>query len=308
MTFLGYDLAGKVVELGDPAELSLSYDRDAPADLLRVKFPADSRWKELAEVRIVERGSTFFRGIVDEQNATLSASGLQVELICRGMEALLLDNEAAPETVLSPALPTLEKKLLTPVGLTLGRGDRGRKPGKLTIGKGDSCWTALAGFCRDFLGTTPYVDEAGVVHCESAEPKKLRLSHVLSAELHQKPCKYITQVWKQNSLGGYDTLYQGSRPGVCRRRYVSMESGRDPRSILAKGERESFLLTVTCQGAVWGLRDALVTVTVPGAGTFTDCPVQSARYRRDRAGERTTLVLERGKEEDYVADTTTGKK
>ena len=297
MTFLGIALTGETIDLGEPEELSLSYDRDAPADLLRVKFPARSLWPELREVRLLENGESFFRGIVDEQNTALSSAGLRTELICRSPEALLLDNEAQPETITNPSLTMLEDKLLIPVGLTLGAGDAERKRGELTVGKGDSCWTVLNAFCRSFLGTTPYVDETGVVRCDTPEVKRVSPSQVISAQIHYKPCKVISQVWKQSSRGEYDTLYQGSRQAVCRRRYVSMESGKDPRSVISEGEQNSFLLTVTCRGAFWNLRNALVTVHVPGVGKFTDCPVRRAVYQQNKNGRSTRLVLEKGKEE-----------
>ena len=296
MTFLGVALTGETMDLGEPEELTLSYDRDAPADLLRAKFPVQRIWQELKEVRLLRHGEIFFRGIVDEQNTALSSAGLHTELICRSMEAILLDNEAQPETIRTPSLPVLEEKLLTPLGLTLGAGDQERKRGELTVHKGDSCWTVLDTFCKSFLGTTPHVDEAGAVHCEAVAEKRLHPSQVISAQIHYRPCNAISQVWKQSSRGGYDTLYQGSRQTVCRRRYVSMDSGKDPRSVLSESEKNSFLLTVTCRGAFWNLRNTLVSCTVPGAGRFTDCPVRSATYQRNRNGERTKFVLEQGKE------------
>lgn len=297
MTFSGVALTGEIIDLGEPEELSLSFDRDAPADLLRVKFPARSLWQELREVRLLEGGKIFFRGVVDEQNTDLSSSGLHTELICRSLEALLLDNEAEPEIIRNPSLPVLAEKLLTPLGLTLGTGDRTKQRGELTVSKGDSCWTALSAFCGGFLGTAPYADETGKIHCDTPAARKISPSQVISAQLHYRPCKVISQVWKQSSRGSYDTLYQGDRPDVCRRRYVSMESGRDPRAVIREGEQNSFLLTVTCRGAFWKLRNALVTVTVPGVGSFTDCPVQRAVYQRNKNGERTKFVLERGKGE-----------
>ncbi len=66
---------------------------------------------------------------------------------------------------------------------------------------------------------------------------------------------------------------------------------------------ESFLLTVTCQGAwwpAWGVAD----VEIPKAGRFTGCPVCRAVYHQDSGGARTRFVLERG--ETDVADGTAG--
>lgn len=293
MIFWGVGLSGSELLLGEPKEAVLTYDRDAPADLLRVKFPADRMWEELAEVVLYEDGRQTFRGIVDEQNTILSSQGLTVELVCRSREALLLDNEAMPGTVASPSLPVLETRLLTPLGLTLGGGDREKKRGELAVTKGESCWSVLERFCGAFLGTVPYVDLEGRVQCEGAPGKRLELKDVISAEVSLLPCKRVSEVWQQSCRGGYDTLYRGKSRGTVRRRYVSMQGGKSPGEVLARGERDSFLLTVTCAGSWWPGRNASASLDLPGAGRFEDCPVRGASYRRDRSGERTRLILER---------------
>lgn len=294
MIFWGTTLSGDRLLLGEPAEAALSYDRDAPADLLRVKFPVSRMWEELREISLYEGGKPVFRGVVDEQNTTLSSSGLTLELVCRSMEALLLDNEAQPETILAPSLPLLEKKLLLPLGLALGEGDRDRKRGELAVDKGESVWTVLEQFCRDFLGIVPYVDLNGLVQCGGVPGKALELKDVISAQVNLLPCKRVTEVWQQSGRGGYDTPYRSEWRGAVRRRYFSAQSGKSPRQALEEGERNSFLLTVTCAGARWPGRNASASVSLPGMGRFENCPVRSALYRRDQSGERTRLVLEKG--------------
>lgn len=293
MIFWGTTLTGDRLLLGEPAEAALSFDQDAPADLLRVKFPADRMWEELREVEMCEKGEPAFRGIVDEQNTELSSTGLTVELVCRSREALLLDNEVMPENILSPSLALLETKLLAPLGLALGAGDAERKRGELVISKGESVWTVLERFCREFLGTEPAVDLDGLVQCGGYPGKNLELKDVMSAQVNLLPCKRVTEVWQQSSRGTYDTPYRSEGQNVPRRRYLSMQSGKSPRQVLEAGERDSFLLTVTCAGAWWPGRNACASVTLPEVGRFENCPVQSALYRRDRSGERTRLVLEK---------------
>lgn len=293
MTFWGTTIFGDRLLLGEPAEAALSYDRDAPADLLRVKFPADRMWEELREVEMYEKGEPAFRGVVDEQNTELSSAGLTIELVCRSREALLLDNEALPENILSPSLSLLETRLLTPLGLALGAGDTERKQGELVISKGESVWTVLERFCQEFLETEPYVDLDGLVQCGGLPGKSLELKDVISAQVNLLPCKRITEVWQQSSRGSYDTPYRSEGRNVPRRRYLSMQSGKNPHQVLEAGERNSFLLTVACAGAWWPGRNASASVTLPGVGRFENCPVQSALYRRDKSGERTRLVLEK---------------
>ena len=103
MTFWGELPQGPEMLLGEPLSVELLYDRDAPADQLTAVFPAEEPWEALSVVRVFHEGKLLFGGIVDEQNAVLSESGLQVELVCRSWEALLLDNEAQPAVLRSPS-------------------------------------------------------------------------------------------------------------------------------------------------------------------------------------------------------------
>lgn len=304
MIFYGIAVNGARAELGQPLSLFLSRERDAPADFLRASFRVEGSLPELREMEIFQGERRWFTGLVDEQNTALTANGLRVELVCRSLEAILLDNEALPEPIQTPSLPALSERLLTPFGLTLGEGDRSPMKEPFPVEKGESCWTVLERFCKRLAGTTPWVDESGAVQCAAAEPGRMRLRNVLSAELRRLPCKEIQEVWQQSCRGGYDTRYRGvgfspGRPGTPRRRYVSMQRGKNPREVLQTGREDAFLLAVTCQGLWWPGRGDLASVSLPGLGEFESCPVRSVQYRRDSSGERTSLVLERpvGKEE-----------
>ena len=296
MTFWGELPQGPEMLLGEPLSVELLYDRDAPADQLTAVFPAEEPWEALSVVRVFHEGKLLFGGIVDEQNATLSESGLQVELVCRSWEALLLDNEAQPAVLRSPSLEALWEKYLKPLGLAGYTGEKGAQTGEMTVEKGMSCWEVLEGFCQDYLGVSPWVDSSGVLHCESLSESRVEAGPVLWAEFSLLPCKQLSTVWQQSYRGTYDTPFRGGTSlGIQRQRYVSMEDGRDPRALLRQGERESWLLSVECQGNSWPGPGALVTVETPRLGRFEDCPLRQARYIRDSRGERTRFVLERGK-------------
>ena len=296
MTFWGELPQGPEMLLGEPLSVELLYDRDAPADQLTAVFPAEEPWEALSVVRVFHEGKLLFGGIVDEQNATLSESGLQVELVCRSWEALLLDNEAQPAVLRSPSLEALWEKYLKPWGLAGYTGEKGAQTGEMTVEKGMSCWEVLEGFCQDYLGVSPWVDSSGVLHCESLPESRVEAGPVLWAEFSLLPCKQLSTVWQQSYRGTYDTPFRGGASlGIQRQRYVSMEDGRDPRALLRQGERESWLLSVECQGNSWPGPGALVTVETPRLGRFEDCPLRQARYIRDSRGERTRFVLERGK-------------
>ena len=288
MTFWGELTDGTEMLLGDPTEAQLCYDSDAPANQLTAVFPAEKLWEDLAVVRVFHEGEVVFGGIVDEQNTRLSGEGFSVEVVCRSWEALLLDNEAQPAV-----LASLWEKYFKSLGFLDILGDMEPKTAELTVEKGVSCWELLENFCREYLGTVPYVDGACVLHCEGIPESRITAGRVLSAEYDRQPCKQLSTVWQQSFRGTYDTPFRNTAAwGVKRQRYVSMEESRDPRELLKEGERESRLLTVECLGNCWPGRGALVTVEAQKLGKFTACPVRSARYTRNSKGERTKLVLE----------------
>lgn len=310
MTFYGICQDNSRISLGTPLSLSFSREQDAPADLLKVRLPVSAALPGLREIEAFHQGKLWFCGLVDEQNTTLNTSGLQVELLCRSLEAILLDNEAPPKTIQQPSLTLLETNFLTPLGLRLGQGDCSKKPGALSVEKGESCWAVLARFCQRELQTEPWVDEQGAVQCQKRTPREVTLRNVISAELRLLPCKEVQEVVLQSCRGGYDTHYRSAdfspgRPGTPRRRYLSAQSGKNPKDVLKSGAAESFLLTVTCKGAWLPQKGDLASVFLPGLGAYRRCPIRSVLYRLDRSGERTRLVLERPeKEEQYVADKT----
>ena len=293
MTYWGTMSGGGQMLLGDPAEAVLSYDRNAPADQLKAVFPAERIWEELTEVAVYDGGQGIFRGIVDEQNTRLTPEGLFVELICRSREALLLDNEAEPVSIRRPSLEGIRRRILEPLGFDAITGPAGSVPGELTVKKGTSCWEVLDGFCGEYFGTRPYVDFEGVLHCEGVEERLLEAGSVLRAELNARPCKRLSAVWKQGYRGGYDTLFSDPDCPVVRRRYVSAQSGKNPRELLEEGKRASFLLTVVCGEALWPLRGAKVSVSVPLARRFIGCGVRRGVYFRNQNGESTRLILDR---------------
>ena len=287
------DRKGNTLCLGEPGEAELTYDREAPADLLEAVFPGE-QWPELVWVTVELSGRRVFWGLVDEQNLRVGPQGRETELVCRSGEALLLDSEAPPETLSRPSLEKLERLVLQGLGLSRVVGDRSQKQGQLTVEKGMSCWEAVEEFCRGWLGTVPYVDETGALRCDGLPSFSVDLGTASWGELSFKPCKELSEVWQQSFRGTYDTPYRRREAAVQRRRYCSSQSGEDPKETLAQGLRESWQLTVECPGSFWPLRGANAWVEVPGLGKFENCPVREARWLWDRQGARTQAVLERG--------------
>lgn len=294
MIYWGVTAGGERFLLGSASEAVITCDSDAPADLLKAKFPADSLWQELVRVEVYQNGKPVFVGIVDEQLTSLTQTGLSVELVCRSMESILLDNEAEPATVAAPSLSKLETKLLAPLGLKIGSGDRATQQGRLEISKGESVWAVLARFCSEYLGTEPWVDLNGVVQCSAKDEQQLELHRVISSQIKLLPCKRITEVWQQSTRGSYDTLYKAEVQGVTRRRYLSAQSTTSPHRLLSDALRMTREISVTCAGEWLTAKNAAVSVNIPMLGRLVGCNVQSVRYKYSQSGEQTTLTLAGG--------------
>ena len=296
MTFWGELTDGTELLLGEPMEAQLLYDSDAPASQLRAVFPAEKLWEDLAVVRVFHQGQVAFGGIVDEQNTALSGEGFTVELIARSWEALLLDNEARPAVLRSPSLGLLWERYFQPLGLTSVVGDQSPKAGELAVEKGTSCWELLESFCRDYLGTAPWVDGKGTLHCEGPQETKVIAGRVLSAELSPAALQAVERRVAAELPGHLRHALPGrgggKAPALCE------HGGRPgpPGNCSAQGERESWLLSVECQGNSWPGPGALVTVEAPRLGPVRGLPPAPGPVRPGQPGRaEQRFVLERGK-------------
>lgn len=293
---------GRVISLPQPASLVLRRERDTPADELTVTFSVSETLPALRELTVARDGTCLFCGIVDEQRTRLNSSGLQVVVVCRSLEAILLDNEAPPQRMLNPTAARLEAALLNPFDLCFAPDETFTLPGELTIEKGESGWAVLARCCNRQYGTDPWVDEQGLVHCNPRETRDWKLTDVTAAEYAAFPCYRIGEVWQQSCRGQYDTRWKADdiptgRPGTVRRRYLSLQQGKNPHTVLQQSAANGTQLSVTCKGAWLLNKNDTAAVTIAGLGSFARCPMRGLVYRLTSSGEQTELTLESTKEE-----------
>lgn len=74
-----------------------------------------------------------------------------LEIAARSMAALLLDNEAIPQTYAYPSLPLLFERHGKPYGFTEWEGEPSGFSVPFTITKGMSEWEVLSLFCSRYL-------------------------------------------------------------------------------------------------------------------------------------------------------------
>ena len=152
---------GETREFTKPASVRFSADRDAPAHSLEARFPLEplgsgQRLPEFHTIQVVKDGAVFFRGLIDEQTILVDGDGAGIEVCSRSMAALLLDNEAIPQTYYVPSTRLIYQRHAQPYGFSEFSGKDKAFSTKLQIEKGASEWEAVS-YTHLTLPTTPYV-------------------------------------------------------------------------------------------------------------------------------------------------------
>ena len=236
MKFEGITPQGMRISLGQPIAVRMSQAVDAPADDLTGEFP----WQKLPplfRLRVEQNGETIFYGIVDEQTEQFSEQGAVLRLTARSLAALLLDNQALPQTYYSPPFSTVFSRHAAPYGFTQYRAPDGQKRiGELTVTKGMSEWKVLELFCRLAWDTVPMIGPSQVLTVNlGKEQGSILFSYsgqgipYTSFTKKQKNYERISQISLQSARNG---SYEGSlsdtqamRDGIQRRRCFSAFSG-----------------------------------------------------------------------------------
>ncbi len=306
--------SGEVREFTRPQRVQLSLDRDAPAHSLEARFPLpdfnrEERLPEYHSIQMIKDGAVFFRGLIDEQEVNLDSGGASLQVCARSLAALLLDNEAIPQTYYVPSTKLVYQRHAQPYGFAAFSGRDRAFSAKLQIEKGTSEWEVIESFCRDHLGVRPQVTLTGELQMEPEPPENqalfsngngIRYASVAERRLR---CRRVSQVLvRSQRLGGYSTLVQDSQAaesGVLRRRLLNAVD--DPKTpvfrggqVLQKSREQSYQVELLCPGE-WMLDlGTRAVVEHPVLGTLSGLRVESLSYRLDSSGERTQVTL--GKE------------
>lgn len=175
MIFWGETEKGEKILLGEPESVTLKRDADAPADLITASFPAYDIWESFLYLHAYENGNQVFSGIVDEQRTSIGKNSMTAMLVARSKMALLLDNEAMPQTLMNPSLRLISKLYIEPFGFAPVVGSSTSVKGAFTIFKGESCWSVLDRFCRLFHGSKAFCGNDGLIYAYEPEGESLKL-------------------------------------------------------------------------------------------------------------------------------------
>ena len=283
------------IPLPEPVKLVFRSGEDAPADRLTVVFAA-SPGAEIVGLQVNrEDGSLFFDGVVDEQ----TQSGTLLTLSCRSRAALLLDNEALPQSYAAPSLGLIFERHIRPYGFTAYRGDGAVFSSAFSVTKGTSEWQAAEAFCKEFLNVTPRV--RGTVFDASGEAPEVPVRfggsgiRYSSLTVRREWNKSITEVYGKADSGAYQLKAEDPEAetlGIVRRRYLS-KTDSNAAALLAAARKKTMALVLDCPGGIPAALSAPAAVYDPALGNFENLAVAELRQERSSGGEHCIVTLRR---------------
>lgn len=297
---------GERYSLSCPVSVTLSRDLYTPADSLTAVFPFRLP-EEIGSVTVYEGENEIFRGVADEQ-ITIVGDDVKTKLVCRSMAALLLDNEAYPQTFTNVSAGLLFRRYAKPLGFTDFTGSDKTLWGEFRVSKGMSCWQVFENFCSKVYGTYPLV-QGDAVKLEGADStQELVLSNAgtgvpyASLEYNKLRCKLISRVCVKTAQGGEYSSFVEDRDalsrGIVRERFVnaadlSAKTLADADKLIASARLKSEALTVTVPCAMTNVLACSVAVCDSTAGELSGFYVTGIRYSLSEKGESTRLTLGR---------------
>jgi hypothetical protein len=299
MTYVGITPAGGSILLPQPVSMRLNQAEDAPADGFSGVFPLQKSSGALTGLHIYDSNQNLcFDGIVDEQKES-SGSEIQLALAARSRAALLLDNEAVPQTYCMPSLSTIFTRHVKPYGFSGLIGNTRTFSGELTVTKGMSEWEVAQAFCTGFLRVTPRIAD-GVFDASGERPQgKLVFGtgglKYSSVAVQNKYCFLISELLMQpGGSGAYSSLIQdrdAAAFGVRHRRCLA--AGTDADAFLRAAHRKAFAVTVTCPGEIPARLLMAASLQDKVLGAMDELYVSEIDYTLDSGGAFTRFTLRR---------------
>ncbi len=187
------DINDNMIVLKDPVRLTVIRDIDAPAGGLEAEFYIKDTIPELKYISVIRNSENVFSGNIDEQSIVKTSEGCRLIIRARSIEALLLDNEAMPQTYHLPSFGIIFERHFRPLGFKGFKGSDKSFNGELVISKGMSQWAVLFAFCDQFIGCRPFIDPEGIIDISGDHRE-------MSFFIGQKIIRRIRTVYRRHSV------------------------------------------------------------------------------------------------------------
>lgn len=295
--------------LPTPLAWELNYGLGSPCDSFWVKTlwtpGQEDKLAAGTRVEVSEEGKVVFSGVLDECQCQWSEDGCVAELSGRGMQALLLDNQAAAVDYGQATLGEILRRYVTPYGIRLEREVYLPPVWGFSVTSGSSCWKVLYEFARYHGGVTPRFTREGklVLHgWEDGSPlvmddktpvKEMLWRGQRYGVLSQVTVRDVTG-WNSQTVVNEDFRARG---GMCSRvmllpKNTGYQARRyNARFQLERSAAELEVLEVTAAFGFAAWPGELVQLKRKDWGKNGVFRVRESKVRWDQEGLQTTLVL-----------------
>ena len=151
--------------LPEPISWELQYGLGSPCDSFQLLCPwvpgQEGALEDGVRINVRHEGALIFCGVVDEWECLLQEGGGCLTIHGRGMQALLLDNEAAGAEFGVATLEDILRHYVTPYGITLAEPAKLPSVSGFSVQTGSSCWQVLDQFARYHGGIRPRFTKEG---------------------------------------------------------------------------------------------------------------------------------------------------
>jgi len=301
LTYVGVTNIGESLLLPPPFSVKLIKNEDAPADGFTGVFPLLNDIGFITKIRVYDkRRKLCFDGLVDEQKKSRGKVSY-FSINARSRAAVLLDNEALPQTYISPSLGTIFDRHVKPYGFTDYLGDEHSFNGELTITKGMSEWQAAEKFCRDFLKIKPRI-LGNKFDAEEKKPKgKLIFDNCggieySSVSIQNKYYSVISEILgKSKGSDLYTTAAKNGKAeelGIVRKRFLNTVKG-NPDNFIRNSQKKAFCAVVECFKEAEGELFMDAEIRDKQFGNIKRLYVSQMEYKLSSGGEMSRYVLRR---------------
>lgn len=300
LSFVLTDIFGKRTTMKCPLRVSLVSSKEAPADGLTASFAVCGEAPVMSMIEMTENEECLFRGIVDRQTERQGPGGCLLTVCARSLAAILLDNEALPQTYCLPSMPLLMERHFKRLGFYDFIGEDNPFNGEMTISKGMSEWAVLKSFCEVFTGTEPRVTREGIIDISGENREQIFISRkrLLSLQRSRNRSALVSELLaRTRTSGGYEMPLKSKlaeKMGVVRRRYVNSIDSKSrtvltARAMLKSCEDSFEVLKLTVDGRLV----CSVGARLYPEGEEGDFLIDRIEYVLDENGERTNIDAHR---------------
>ena len=139
---------GSVIRKNNPVSVTVSSRQDIPADTADIRCIYDGSFEEYRFVKIFFDEKLIFKGIVDGQKITVGKDGGYVDIACRSMAGVLLDNHLRPQNISGLTDSIIYNSFLKPFEIDIDRITNRSCPELINTGKGMSIYKLIEEYSR----------------------------------------------------------------------------------------------------------------------------------------------------------------